>query len=338
MSVKAKKKHDRATIYEVAAEANVSLATVSRVLNGTGNVMEETRVLVENAIKKLGYVPSNIARGLAKSKTTNVAIVLPSPNYNYINNILAGMFEVCKIYGYSPSVFTYEGIEDVSFVLDNVISSRVDGIVLFNSQLSGEDLAKLSRNNLPMVIIGNDVFEESNGLVDICWSETLRKVLKKRVENGLKEIYFLKDHHKDWHMTNVFEKACMEAVEGTDCKFDTIWISDSYGVIYEHFKDQFAFEAPNHELYVTSRDSLACAINNAAIDLGFKVPDDLETIGVVGTKQASMSRPTISTIDVDLFEVGSISMRMLTKLIKGTLDKKTFIFKTHYKKRNSTKM
>jgi DNA-binding LacI/PurR family transcriptional regulator len=115
-------------------------------------------------------------------------------------------------------------------------------------------------------------------------------------------------------------------------------ISEAYKIIYEHFKDQFAFEAPNHELYVTSRDSLACAINNAAIDLGFKVPDDLETIGVVGTKQASMSRPTISTIDVDLFEVGSISMRMLTKLIKDNLDKKSFIFKTHYKKRNSTKM
>lgn len=338
MNAKNKKRNGRATIYEVAAEACVSLATVSRVINGTGNVNDETRALVEKAIDKLGYIPSNIARGLAKSKTTNVAIVLPSPNYNYINNIMAGMFEVCKIYGYSPSVFTYEGIEDVSFVLDNVISSRVDGIVLFNSQLSKEDLAKLSRNSLPMVIIGNDVFQESNGLVDILWSDTLRKVLQKRIENGLKEIYFLKDHHKDWHMTNMFEKACIEATNGTDCKFETIWISDSYGVIYEHFKDQFSFEKPNHELYVTSRDSLACAINNAAIDLGFKVPDDLETLGVVGTKQASMSRPTISTIDVDLFEVGSISMRMLTKLIKDNLDKKSFIFKTHYKKRNSTKM
>ena len=127
MSANSKKRNGRATIYEVAAEACVSLATVSRVINGTGNVNDETRMLVEKAIDKLGYVPSNIARGLAKSKTTNVAIVLPSPNYNYINNIMAGMFEVCKIYGYSPSVFTYEGIEDVSFVLDNVISSRVDG-------------------------------------------------------------------------------------------------------------------------------------------------------------------------------------------------------------------
>lgn len=338
MSVKSKKRNGRATIYEVAAEANVSLATVSRVINGNGNVMEETRILVENAIEKLGYVPSNIARGLAKSKTTNVAIVLPSPNYSYIHNILAGMFEVCKIYGYSPSVFTYEGIEDVHFVLDNVISSRVDGIVLFNSQLSKDDLEKLSRNSLPMVIIGNEVFESSNGLVDILWSETLKNVVRKKAENGLKSVYFLKDHHKDWHMTNMFEKACMEAVEGTDCKFETIWISDSYGVIYDYFKDQFAYEKPNHELYVTSRDSLACAINNAAIDLGFKVPDDLETLGVVGTKQASMARPTISTIDVDLFEVGSISMRMLTKLIKDSLDKKTFVFKTHYKRRNSTKL
>lgn len=337
MSHQKKQNHSRATIYEVAAEANVSLATVSRVINGKGHVLDETRVLVEKAIEKLGYVPSNIARGLAKSKTTNIAIVLPSPNYAYINNIMAGMFEVCKIYGYSPSVFTYEGIEDVAFVLDNVISSRVDGILVYNSQLTADDLAKLAKNELPMVIIGNDAFDDSNGLVDICWSGTVKEVVAKRAKEGLKEVKFLKDPQKDWHMIDYFERAAMQACEGTNCKFETISIRDSYNVIYDYFKDKFKKHQPNHELYIASRDSLAIAINNAATDLGYKVPEDLETLGVVGTKQASMARPTISTIDVDLFEIGSISMRMLTKLIKGNLSNKTFVFKTHYTKRDSTK-
>lgn len=330
------KKTGRATIYEVAKEANVSLATVSRVLNGHANVLEETKELVEKAIKKLGYVPSNIARGLAKSKTTNVAIVLPSPNYVYISNIISGMFEVCKIYGYSPSVFTYEGIEDVSFVLDNVISSRVEGIVVFNSQLTEDDLAKLANISLPMVIIGNDAFDEDNGLVDINWSGTLYEVMKKRV-NDVPRVRFLKSPHKDWHMTNNFEAACERACKEANCDYEVISVPDSYSVIYTMFKERFLKEGGDHTLYVASRDSLASAIANAAVDVGLKLPEDLETLGVVGTKQALMSRPTISTIDVDLFEVGSISMRMLTKMLNGTLSNKTFLFNTHYARRQSTK-
>ena len=110
----------RITIYHVAKEANVSLATVSRVINNIGNVSPDTKMLVENAIKKLGYVPSDLARGLAKRQTTSVAIVLPSPNYSYISSMLSGMMDVCKIYGYAASLYTFEDPVDAAKVVDNV--------------------------------------------------------------------------------------------------------------------------------------------------------------------------------------------------------------------------
>ena len=67
---------DRVTIYEVAKTAKVSLATVSRVINNKGNVTEDTKKRVEEAIQKLGYKPSSLAQSLATSKTTNIAIIL----------------------------------------------------------------------------------------------------------------------------------------------------------------------------------------------------------------------------------------------------------------------
>ena len=91
---------DRVTIYEVAKTAKVSLATVSRVINNKGNVTDETRIRVEEAIAKLGYKPSSLAQGLATSKTTNIAIILPAANYVYISNMLSGMIDVGRIYGY----------------------------------------------------------------------------------------------------------------------------------------------------------------------------------------------------------------------------------------------
>ena len=68
----------KVTIYEVAKEANVSLATVSRVINGSSIVKEETRKRVEDAISKLGYRPNAIAQGLALSRTTTVGLIIPS--------------------------------------------------------------------------------------------------------------------------------------------------------------------------------------------------------------------------------------------------------------------
>ena len=73
----------RITIYDVAKEADVSLATVSRVINGSEVVREDTRIKVQEAIEKLGYKPNAIAQGLALQKTTTIAIVMPEASFFY---------------------------------------------------------------------------------------------------------------------------------------------------------------------------------------------------------------------------------------------------------------
>ena len=326
------------TIYQVAKEANVSLATVSRVINGKSNVNEETAKMVREAIDRLGYVPSVLARGLATSITRNIGIVLPSPNYSYINSIMSGMLDVCKIYGYSPAIFTFEDVEDSERAIDSVLASRVEGIVVFNSQLKTEDVKKLSNRNLPIVVIGQDELYEKNGLVYIDYETALESFLKLQVKNGIKKIVMLNDSNKDWLLTNRLINTAKKLLANSKVAFEVMEIADSYSSIYPHFKEKFEKAKPNHELYITIRDSLAGAIINAGVDLGFKVPEDFEVMGIIGTKRSITSRPTISSIDVDLYEVGSISMRMLTKLLKKKLASHEFKFKTEYNKRASTKV
>lgn len=73
----------RVTIYDVAKEAKVSLATVSRVINGLEIVREDTRLRVNEAIDRLGYKPNAIAQGLALQKTTTIALVVPEASFSY---------------------------------------------------------------------------------------------------------------------------------------------------------------------------------------------------------------------------------------------------------------
>lgn len=331
----------RPTIFDVAKESNVSIATVSRVVNDIGKVTPETRDLVLAAIKKLGFVSSNLARGLAKSHTYNVAIVVPSPNYTYMSSIIAGMVDVCKIYGYTINYFTFEDVSDCAHVVEQVISSRVEGIAVYNSQLSAQDIQRLSTINLPMVIIGNDALDVRNGLVTIDYSETLREVIRNKVKAGLKKIVFIRDpnENKDWHMVNNFQNAILDGIKdgGGTTEFELVHVPDYYTALYDYCIDRFSANKPTGELFITPRDSLALAINNAATDLKINNPNNLELIGVIGTKAAKTARPTISTLDVDLYEVGSITMRMLTKMLDDTLINKEFNFKVTFTGRDTTK-
>ena len=155
---------DRVTIYEVAKTAKVSLATVSRVINNKGNVTDSTKKRVEEAIRKLGYKPSSLAQGLATSKTTNIAIILPAANYVYISNMLSGMIDVGRIYGYRCTVFTSENSGDSEGLINDIITSRCDGAIIFESQLDYSDVEKLISYNVPTLIVGNNITSDKIGI------------------------------------------------------------------------------------------------------------------------------------------------------------------------------
>ena len=116
---------DRVTIYEVAKAAGVSLATVSRVINNQSNVTLETKKRVEDTIARLGYKPNALAQGLATNRTTNIGIVIPDVNYVHISNLLSGMIDIGKIYGYQTTLFvTKHSSQDTKEVIAKLLTSR----------------------------------------------------------------------------------------------------------------------------------------------------------------------------------------------------------------------
>ena len=127
---------DRVTIYQVAQAAGVSLATVSRVINKQGNVTEATRLNVEETIKRLGYKPSGLAQALATNKSTNIGVIIPNANYVYISNLLAGISDVAKTKGFVLSLFTTShSREEALSMIEKVITSHVDGAIIFDDEL-----------------------------------------------------------------------------------------------------------------------------------------------------------------------------------------------------------
>ena len=107
---------DTITIYDVAREAGVSMATVSRVVNGNKNVKENTRQKVLEVIERLDYRPNAVARGLASKKTTTVGVVIPYIANAYFSNLETDIIDAINHYNMNDTNFDYNKL--IEYVKD----------------------------------------------------------------------------------------------------------------------------------------------------------------------------------------------------------------------------
>ncbi len=118
------------TIYDVAREAKVSMATVSRVLNGNPNVKPETRKKVKDVIDRLNYRPNAVARGLASKKTTTVGVIIPDISDLYYSALARGLEDIAEMYNYQIIITnTDQDPKKERNAFLNLVSKQVDGII-----------------------------------------------------------------------------------------------------------------------------------------------------------------------------------------------------------------
>jgi len=326
---------DRVTIYQVAQAAGVSLATVSRVINKQGNVTETTRSRVEETIKKLGYKPSGLAQALATNKTTNIGLVIPSANYVYISNMLNGISEVAKEKGFLLTLFTTtHSHEEALSMIEKVITTHVDGAIIFDDELDAEDVMKINSYSVPTIVVNNKISGDRVGNVLFNYNDLLRTVINDYYyNNGTKVMTFLHVHDGGRLLANC-EKTFVEIHDKLGKPYHIVNCDDSYTRTYNDFLEYFQKNKSGY--FVAYRDSIAAAIENAATDNGLKVPQDVEVLSLVGTKYANIVRPSLTSMQVDMSEVGRRSMYMLIDLIKGELTEKSYKFDSHLVQKNST--
>lgn len=318
---------DRVTIYQVAQAAGVSLATVSRVINKRGSVTEATRKKVEATIAELGYKPSGVAQALATNRSTNIAIVLPSANYVYIANLLNGLSQVAGEKKFTMTMFsTWHSREDALAVIEKVITSHVDGAVIFDDQLQQADIDTIASYNVPTVLIDSKATGEKVANIRLSFTEILKAHIRSYYEhNGDKPMVFLHVHNAGRLLAKC-EKAFIQVHEELGKEYHIINCPDSYTRNYSDFQEFFKDPAHRRGYFICHRDSISCAIRNAALEAGLTIPGDVEIISLVGTKYAHISRPTLSNFHIDFEEVGQRAMYMLIDLMNHELVEKNAFF------------
>ena len=157
------------TIYDVAREAGVSMATVSRVVNGNKNVKENTRKKVLEVIDRLDYRPNAVARGLASKKTTTVGVVIPNIANSYFATLARGIDDIATMYKYNIVLASSDENDDHEVtVINSLFAKQVDGIIFMGYHLNGKNsCSNFLRTRTPIVLAGTVDLEHQLPSVNI---------------------------------------------------------------------------------------------------------------------------------------------------------------------------
>lgn len=330
---------DTVTIYDVAREAGVSMATVSRVVNGNKNVKENTRKKVLEVIDRLDYRPNAVARGLASKKTTTVGVVIPNIANAYYATLAKGIDDIADMYKYNIVLANSDEDDEKEInVVNTLFSKQVDGIIFMGYHLTDKIRAEFSRSRTPIVLAGTVDLEGQLPSVNIDYAAATADAVTLLADNGNEKIAFVSGPLVDDINGKVRLSGYKEGLKSKGLTF-------SEGLVFESkYKYEEGYALAERILntgataaYV-AEDEIAAGLLNGISDRGIKVPEEFEIVTSDDSLVTKFTRPNLTSINQPVYDIGAIAMRMLTKIMhKEELENKEVILNHGIKKRTSTK-
>lgn len=333
------KKQQRITLEDVARAANVSMMTVSRVINNTGRISDETRQHVLGIIEELGYRPNHAARTLVTNKSFLVALVQPDITNPYFSEVFQGVEDVLRGENYSVLVAnSNETPIREQEILERLDDTAIDGLILSSPRLSQDILYPLLERFSCVVAITRPVPEHIGSVIRSDYVPGYRALIsfKHLYELGYRRIGYLSLQHYELYVSmpsfrQELEKMGIQLREEWTRACIPKWEA-GYTAGYELLQAH-----PELEAIVGGNDLVALGAMRAAIDLGRKIPDDLGITGADDILLASQVTPALTTLKTNAYEVGTMAAKLLLKRMEGDMTYREHVYATELVIRGSTR-
>ena len=302
-----------ATIYQVAERADVSIATVSRVLRGTAPVADPTRDRVLDAMVALRFTPSRLGRSLAERQHAANGIVFPDLSGPYFAEVVLGYEEVAAEVGRSVLILSTHGREAArEMVLD--LAARVDGMVVLGRTVGDHVIADLVAKNLPVVVIAREPVEGADSVN--AENESSAEALGRHlIGHGYRRFAFLgdagssADTFQRWTgLQRVLRTHGLHPPRPARCSYD-----EEGGRVAA--TELLRRQPP--EALVCANDEIALGAITAAEELGLRVPDDLAVTGWDDVMAARHARPGLTTVQQPMRQLGAWAARRVHERLGG---------------------
>jgi LacI family transcriptional regulator len=329
------------TIYDVAREANVSMATVSRVVNGNPNVKPATRKKVNEVIERLGYRPNAVARGLASKKTTTVGVIIPDISSIFYAELARGIEDIATMYKYNIILSNSDSNEDKEMrLIQTMLGKQVDGLVFMSSNITDEHIEEFKKTPVPVVLAGTIEDSAQIPSVNIDYEQAVIDAITSFIDRGHKNIAMVSGSLQNAIIGKKMVPGYRKALEAANLPFNEEYVVETdmtYDDGIEALNQLMELETKPTAIFVCS-DEAALGIIHAAQDLGISIPEDLEVISSDSTRLSLMVRPRLTAVVQPLYDIGAVSMRLLTKLMnKEEVDESSVILPYRIEERDSTK-
>ena len=301
------------TIYDVAREARVSMATVSRVVNGNQNVKPETRNKVNEVIKKLNYRPNAVARGLASKRTTTVGVIIPDISNVYYSQLARGLEDIATMYKYHSIISNSDNDpEKEKEIFNNLLSKQVDGIIFLGGTISEEIKDLINQSSVPVVVSGTNGKDDHIASVNIDFKQAAEEATQHMIEKGAKKFALVGGDYS--------KKAQDDVLQGLTKVLNQHHLELDEALHFsgkESYKEGIkAFEKLQNNMpdaILSISDEQAIGILHSTLDAGVNVPEDLQILSFNNTRLVEMVRPQLSSVIQPLYDIGAVGMRLLTK-------------------------
>ncbi len=307
-----------ATMKDVARKSGLSIATISKYING-GNVLEENRVVIDKAIKELGFEVNEIARGLKTNKTMTIGLLIPSLENIFFTSIVSNIESILIKNGYSTIICDYKEDKNLEKQkLDFLVKKMVDGIITMPMGCDLEVINSVINRNIPIVLIDRALrgVECDTVLVDNLNAsynavEQLIMLGHKRIGIicGPEDIYTAQERlkgyervHEDYDMT----------IDSELIKKGDYQVESGYRLLLELIN----MEEPPTAVLVTNYEmtlGAVMAINESDI----KVPDDISIIGFDNLQLAKVVKPPLSIVIQPVKQIGEVAANTILRRLKG---------------------
>lgn len=313
----------KVSINDVARLAEVSIKTVSRVINNEPSVRTATRQKVVSAIEELGYQPNQAARNLARSRSYTIGFVYSNPNAYYVVSMQEGIIDVCQNSGYEVMIhpLKLEGQQQVADYLENLVSrTRLAGLILtppysempdLLTQLDDRQIDYVAiQSSSPKLPLANSVKVNDRAAAK-CITEHL-------IAQGHSKIGFLRGDQSHY-ATQEREEGYREALQGANLQIDESLIySGTYSFESGSEGVNHLLEQSNQPTAVfASNDEMAAGALFRARLMGLTIPCDLALAGFENSPYATQTWPQLTTATLPVSEIAELATtQLLSKLSK----------------------
>lgn len=304
------------TIRDIAKLANVSVATVSRIINNSGKVSKDTRKKVNQIINETNYHPNQGARTLYQKRSKMIGIIIPFVDNVFYARVINGIQSVLQSAGYTCLISFSVGSDSQKYqnAINSFLQNNIDGIIS-----SSFDLHE-NYYHIPLVMYDSANIEDN-----------IVRIVSNNINGGKESVHLISNNlskkvliqHLPLNLPTVNERISSIIKELNNQQLDYTLQEINENDTYDMGAEKALKNIKNYDAIITVNDIYAAHILKAAKRRKLKIPEDFQLVGYDNNELSEFTSPTLSTIDQQPELIGKTAAERLIKLIKAKKALKT---------------